>query len=62
MDGLHGSNLPAGLIYPIYIIAMQVTFFVALGGECVTSHGGEMSAQRVKQQRKVPPSSGRVLR
>lgn len=45
MDGLHGSDLPAGLINPIYIISMQVTIFVALGGECVTSHGGEMNAQ-----------------
>lgn len=62
MDGLHGSDLPDGLISPIYIIAMQVTIFVALGGECVTSYGGEKSAQNVKQQRKVPPSSGRVLR
>ena len=36
MDGLHGLDLPAGLINPIYIIAMQVTIVVALGGGCVT--------------------------
>lgn len=37
MDGLRGPDLLVGLMNPIYIIAMQMTIAVALGGKCVTS-------------------------